>query len=685
MAKHINVALIGNPNTGKSTIFNCLTKLNQKTGNYPGITVEKKEGLCVLSKIRKAHILDLPGIYSLNTNSLDENIVLELILNKNNKDYPDLTFVICEIENLKRNLLLFSQIQDLGIPTVIVINMSDKMKKRGIKIDIKKLEQTLNTKVLLVSGRKQTGIDEIKKTIEQAPITLVKKPSSIELKSIDSAYFDGLKKTFPGHSLYKLWLIITHDALFSSVSRDQISSKRFKLKTPDDIKRLQQKEIILRYEFINDALKDAYLVDKNDEKSFRSKIDKLLTHKIFGYVFLFFVLLFMFQAIYNWSSFPMEKIETIVSWASEFVKNIFPKGILVNLISEGVIPGIGGVIMFIPQIALLFLFISIMEETGYMSRIIFLMDKFMRPFGLSGKSVIPLISGVACAIPAIMASRNIENWKERLITILVTPFTTCSARLPVYLIIIALIIPDKSFGIFSLKGLVLMSLYVLGFITALVAAYILHKTLFIKQRSFFMIEMPRYKIPILKNILFTVIEKTKSFVFGAGKIIISVSIIIWFLASNGPNRPFSFNQDETQISENYTIEDSYLGVIGKTIEPVIKPLGYNWKIGIAVLNSFIAREVFISSLVTIYSVEYSSTEAIINRLKKETKEDSKALLFDLPMGISLLLFYSFAMQCISTLAVVKKETNSWKWPIIQFVFMTGFAYFIALITYQILS
>lgn len=698
MSKQINVALIGNPNTGKTSIFNALTGLNQKVGNYPGITVEKKEGLCKLPRGVKAHILDLPGTYSLNASSLDENVVIELLLNKNDKDFPDVAVVVCDVENLKRNLLLFTQIKDLEIPTILVINMADRMEYKGISLDIPHLEQRLNTKIALVSTRKNKGIDELKELIFNYR-ELSTKPC-MNASEIDKDYFDALHEAFPNQLLYKLWLVITQDVNFGKIERNEIADvTKFKTKSKSDLKRLQQKETIKRYQFINDALKTGQTIDLSSAKDLRIKLDRILTHKIWGYVIFFLILLLIFQAIYDWSSVPMDFIDASFSSLSEWAKQTLPTGIFTDLLAEGIIPGLGGIVIFIPQIAFLFLFISILEESGYMSRVVFLMDRGMRRFGLSGKSVVPLISGTACAIPAIMATRNIESWKERLITILVTPFTTCSARLPVYLIIISLVIPEGRFLGLGYQALTLMLLYLIGFGAALGSAMILNKILKIKNKTFFVIEMPNYKLPLFKNVALTVIEKTKAFVFGAGKIILSISIILWFLASYGPgnfnnaeeivNTEFANqNLSEEEIHQHiasYKLEHSYLGITGHAIEPVIRPLGYDWKIGIALVSSFAAREVFVGTLATIYSVGSDDEETIKNRMAAEINPVYGGPLFNFASGISLLLFYAFAMQCMSTLAIVQRETNSWKWPILQLVIMSAFAYIIALIAFQVLK
>ncbi|MGB5387449.1 MAG: ferrous iron transport protein B, partial [Eudoraea sp.] len=542
MSKNINVALIGNPNTGKTSVFNQLTGLNQKVGNYPGITVEKKEGVCKLPRGVKAHILDLPGTYSLNTTSLDESVVVELLLNKNDKDFPDVAVVISDVENLKRNLLVFTQIKDLKIPAILVINMSDRMPKKGITLDVSLLEEKLNTKIALVSTRQGTGIERIRQLIADYKNLSVK--PNVDATVIAPEYFERLQRTFPNEDLYKLWLVITQDVNFMPIEKKAVQdTSSFTTKTKAELKRLQQKETILRYQFINGVLKETYKVDRNAAKGFRATLDRILTHKILGYLIFLIILLTIFQAIYDWSSIPMDFIDEQFAAASNWIKTTMPPGMFTNLLAEGILAGIGGIVIFIPQIAFLFLFIALLEESGYMSRVVFLMDRIMRPFGLSGKSVVPLISGTACAIPAVMATRNIENWKERLITILVTPFVTCSARLPVYLIIIALVIPEGRIVGLSYQALTLTLLYLIGFGAAIVSAMILNKVLNIKSRSFFMVEMPSYKLPLLKNVAYTVIEKTKSFVYGAGKIILAISIILWFLGSNGYSSNFK-NADE---------------------------------------------------------------------------------------------------------------------------------------------
>ncbi|WP_116790045.1 ferrous iron transport protein B [Flavobacterium psychrotrophum] len=697
----IKIALIGNPNVGKTSVFNQLTGLNQQVGNYPGITVERKAGTCKLPDGSKGLVLDLPGTYSLNASSMDENVVIELLMNKNDKDYPDVAVVVTEVENLKRNLLLFTQIKDLEIPTILVINMADRMEKKGIALDIPYLEQHLNTRIALVSSRKNQGIDHLKDLI--VSYNGLSTQPCLNASSIDPDYFNSLRKIFPSQLLYKLWLVITQDTNFGIIDIKELQGTSF-TKTKPELKRLQQKETIKRYQFINDTLKVGQTIDADKANDLRAKLDRVLTHRVFGYVIFMAILMLIFQSIFSWSSVPMDLIDEGFAWLSAYTAEHMAPGKLTDLIVQGIIPGIGGVVIFIPQIAFLFLFISILEESGYMSRVVFLMDKIMKRFGLNGKSVVPLISGTACAIPAIMSARNIENWRERLITILVTPFTTCSARLPVYTILISLIIPDRYvLGIFNLQGLTLMALYLLGFGGALLAAWILNKVLKLKHKSFFVAEMPNYKMPLFKNVGITVIEKTKAFVMGAGKIILALSVIIWFLGSHGPGDDFK-NAEEIvkadaqqrgispeewdEMTASYQLEHSYIGIAGKAIEPVIRPLGYDWKIGVAIVSSFAAREVFVGTLATIYNIGGNDAEdetTIRQRMAAEIDPQTGEKVFNFASGISLLLFYAFAMQCISTLAIVKKETNSWMWPTIQLVGMSGFAYAVALLAYQLLK
>lgn len=699
--KLVKIALVGNPNTGKTSLFNQLTGLNQKVGNYPGITVDKKEGRCKISEDLTAQIVDLPGTYSINPSTLDETIVLETLLDKNNPSYPELVIVVAEVENLKRNLLLFSQIKDLGIPSLMVINMKDQMKRKGISIDVELLKKELKSEVILVSARKKLGIDALKNQIKNYKNWDTSPIANISGK-IDVDYFKKLKESFSNFPLYKSWLFITQHKHLPFLTREDNKKLQYFIADINKINKYQHKETIYRYQKINEILKKTYFVDKSKATDLRSRLDRILTHRIFGYAIFAAVLFIIFQAIFSWATIPMDYLDSFFLNLKELVLDNLPPGKITNLIAEGIIPGVGGVLIFIPQIAILFIFISILEETGYMSRVVFLMDKIMRRFGMGGKSVIPLISGTACAIPAIMASRNISSWRERLITILVIPFTTCSARLPVYTILISIIIPQKYvFGFINLQGLTLMGLYLIGFTAAIASASLLNFILKVKHKSLFAVEMPNYKIPSAKNILYTVIEKTKAFITGAGSIILAISIVLWFLASHGAQK---FNNAEKivkqQVNEinisnpefnqkvaSFKLEHSYIGMMGKTIEPIIKPMGYDWKIGIALISSFAAREVFVGALATIYNVESTNDNnaTIKERMKNEMNEQTGKKRFNFATGVSLLLFYAFAMQCMGTLAIVKRETKSWKWPLLQLFGMGFLAYFISIITYAILK
>ncbi len=725
MSRPIRVALIGNPNTGKTSVFNRLTGLNQKVGNYPGITVEKKVGVCRLPEGKVAEIIDLPGTYSLNTTSLDESVAVELLLNRNDPDFPDVVGLVSDIENIKRNLLLFTQLKDLRIPSVLILNMADRMERKGIQIDAEAMGERLGAEVVLVSARKGQGFDTLKSAF--ANFASLSTEPCMDITELDPEYFSRLNSAFPSEDPYKLWLVITQDVNFTSLEKKlPESAEGMELRKKEELKRMQHRETVLRYRLINEVLSETYSRDPRAASGWQARLDRLFTHRVGGYLIFFALLLAIFQVIFDWSQYPMDFIDGLFSDMASGLKDILPAGVFTDLLAEGVVAGIGGVVIFIPQIAFLFLFISILEESGYMSRVVFLMDRLMRPFGLSGKSIVPLISGMACAIPAVMATRTIQNWKERLITILVVPFTTCSARLPVYLIIISLVIPAERVLGLGYQPLVLTGLYLLGFASALLTAMLLHQGIRKSHKDFFMVEMPEYRVPQWRNVGITVYEKTRSFVLGAGKIILAISIILWFLGSNGFSQEFRKAEERvTQRFESqglqpqseyfvrqglegvgaaeraalteelthaaleqeiasYRLEHSIIGMLGKGIEPVVRPLGYDWKIGIALITSFAAREVFVGTLATIYSVGSEDPATIQDRMESERTRGGNRPLFNLASGVSLLVFYAFAMQCMSTLAIVKKETNSWKWPLIQLVGMTIMAYLGALLSYQIL-
>lgn len=652
-----SIALLGNPNTGKTSLFNKLTGMTQKVGNYPGVTVEQKVGKMSVNG-QVFQVLDLPGTYSLNPTSQDEKVVLDFVQNELKSQTVELLVYVAEVSNLRRNLLLFTQLRDLGLPVVLAINMADQMNAKRISIDLQKLKEELKTDVLLISVRKGLGIDQLKDYITSNNCKL------------DVAADPELKD----------W-VVSYKA-----QGDKLDLLKIRSNSVNRMKR------------INELI--TYIVKKEPSKLdyLRANLDNIFLHRIFGPVVFLLIMLLVFQGVYAWSVYPMEWIDLLFANISEWLKDSLPEGTLTDLLAEGLIPGIGGVAIFIPQIAILFMFIGFLEESGYMSRVVYITDKVMRKFGLSGKSIIPLLSGTACAIPAVMSTRNIQNDKERLITILVTPFVTCSARLPVYLMMIALVIPATHYLGVNLQAIVLLSLYLIGFLAAFLGALILDKILKMKSQDSFVVEMPDYKLPSAKNVFLDVYNKTKSFVLDAGKIIVALSVIIWFLASHGFSE--EFENAEKIVSEQYAsqgltqenlearitaykVEHSLIGSAGRMIEPVIQPLGYDWKIGVAVLSSFAAREVFIGSLATIYNVGNDEFDSIQNRMSKETRADGSKV-FDLATGVSLLLFYVFAMQCMSTLAVVKTETRSWKWPLVQLFFMTSIAYFAAMVAYQLL-
>lgn len=697
--KALKVALVGNPNTGKSSLFNALTGLNQKVSNYPGITVEKKTGFCKLDRSAIAEIVDLPGTYSLHPSSIDEEVVLQTLTEPENIDRPDVLVAVADATNLKRNLYLFTQVLDLGLPTILVVNMVDQVKKRGIEIDFEKLETSFGVKVLPVNARKAEGVQAVKDAIKQLDGEITRDPVFDVRKSAPN-YAERAKEILGLSGDYAGWLVATQISELNYINSSKVQDiTQLTEESKLNIKKLRIQETIQRYKIVNDLLKEAVVVSPENDRSWTGRVDRIITHKVYGVLVLLGLLFLIFQAIFSWAELPMNLIDSVFSQLSVWVNDSMEPGALTSLIADGIIPGIAGVVIFLPQIFILFTFITLMEETGYMARVVFLMDKLMRRFGLSGKSVVPLISGTACAIPAIMATRNIESWKERLITIFVTPFTTCSARLPVYTVLIGLVIPsEKYFGI-NLQGIVLMFMYMLGFGVALGSAWVMHKLIKPKKSSHFIVEMPAYRMPLYKNVLLTIWGKGKSFVTNAGKIIIALSIILWVMASNGPNDHFtdaekyvtsnasslSLNEDELQQTiDSYKLEHSYIGYLGQAIEPAIRPLGYDWKVGIALISSFAAREVFVGTMATIYSVGADDEMTVMERMGEEMNPITGKPFFSFPVGMSLLMFYAFAMQCISTFAIVKKETNSWVWPISQAVFMTGFAYVVSLVTYQIL-
>ena len=681
--KSLNVALLGNPNSGKTSLFNQLTGLNQKVGNFPGVTVDKKTGTALLASGQKVNILDLPGTYSLYAKSKDEQVVTDILTDTAGKNYPDLLIVTIDASNLRRNLLLLSQAIDLGLPTILALNMVDLADRLGKGVTVSTLEEEYKIPIVPINARKGEGIEEIKKVIG----------SSIELRQmpfLDINELVGLEISKKINQPDQTPYLNLHQLL----STNEVDE--------DAAQAIQTKDTTLRYGKINRIVKKVEQPkEQTGIKVYTDKIDQILTHKVWGYLIFISILFIIFQAIFSLASWPMDLIDKYVSTFSNWLGYTLPAGVLTDLLKDGIVPGIGGVLIFIPQIAILFAFIALLEESGYMSRVVFLMDKIMRKVGLNGKSVVPLISGVACAIPAIMATRNIENWKERLITIFVTPLISCSARLPVYTILIALVIPDETvLGFLNIQGLVLLGLYLLGFIAALFTAWLLKMVIKTGERSFLIMELPTYKKPRWKNVGLVILEKIRTFTFEAGKIIVAISIILWVLASYGPAKEMNaaeeivkasfsepnYSQEEYNVKlANYKLEHSYAAILGKAIEPAIRPLGFDWKIGIALVTSFAAREVFVGTMATLYSVQSGSDEmtSLKSKMKNEISPETGKLVFSLPVGLSLMIFYAFAMQCMSTLAVVYRETKGWKWPILQTVYMSALAYIMALIVFTI--
>lgn len=694
------ITLVGNPNVGKTSLFNKLTGLRQKVGNYPGVTVEKREGTVEKNGINY-HIIDLPGTYSIYPNSLDEEVVFNTLGNKTNKEYPSLAVVVAEPGNLKRSIVLYNQVKDLGVPAIFIINMIDEMEAKGVSVNIEKLEEKLQTKVILTNARNGIGLDELIQQFEYIPKNQI---SDFKAGQLFEKAVEDVKSSLAIKDDYTAYLYLGQkDISFLKPEQKEILSS-IKKKHNVVEKRVQLKDTIDRNQQVEDNFKDILSYNLKNKTTITEKIDHILMHAVFGYVIFFSLLLLIFQAVYTWSGPIMDLIEEIFGYLESTVADSIPAGPLAEILGEAIIPGIGGIVIFVPQIAILFLFISLMEETGYMSRVVYLMDRWLKPFGLSGKSVVPLVSGIACAVPAVMSARNIENSKERMLTILVTPFMTCAARLPIYIVIIALVIPDKEWYGINLQGLTLFVMYILGLFGALGSAVILNLIIKAKHKSILILELPTYKLPDWRNVGLNVWEKTLGFVIGAGKIIFAISIILWVLGKFGPGEQFN-NAEEIVLAHNpkmteeelqnelasYKLEHSYLGRIGGFIEPVVKPLGYDWKMGIGLISSFAAREVFVGTMSTVYSLgdididEASEKGKLLDRMRAEINRNTGKASYTLASGVSLLLFYAFAMQCMSTIAIVKRETNSWKWTLIQAGFMTGFAYIIAFIAYNFLK
>lgn len=701
---NLHIALVGNPNSGKSSLFNALTGLNQKVGNFPGVTVDKKTGSCNLTPGLTVNIVDLPGTYSLYPKRGDEWVTYKVLLNQDPSVRADMVVLLVDASNLKRNLLFCSQIIDLKIPVVVALTMMDLAAAKGIEIDVDGLERELGIPVVAVNPRKNKGIPQLKKVVElrARQLSLASPRAFIANQALATGAIQDVKKLFPEISDYTaIHYLINHEH-FDLPEEMQSGIEAIEAAHNFNHTRIQADEILQRYARIRQIMQHTVAEPDPLEKTlFTEKLDRLFLDRTWGYIILLGVLFLLFQSVFWIAQFPMDAIDWSFSKLGGFLGHLLPEAWWSDLLVNGLLAGLSGILVFVPQIMILFGLITILEDTGYMARISFLSDKLMRKVGLNGKSVMPMISGFACAVPAIMSARNIENKKERLLTILITPLMSCSARLPVYTMLIALVIPrHEVLGIFGLQGLVMMGLYMLGLVMAMIVSYVAKWFIHLKEKSFFILELPIYRAPRWNNVVVTMINKARIFVVDAGKVIMVISLILWALSSFGPphrgqvaaqyDRQIQQHPDQTAAlhkeKQASLLENSYAGILGKVIEPVIRPLGYDWKIGIAVITSFAAREVFVGTMATLYSVEGgkdADQQTLRQRMQSAKREDGSPV-YTLASGVSLMIFYVLAMQCMSTLAVVRRETRSWKWPAIQLVYMTGLAYVFSLIAFQLL-
>ncbi len=690
------IALVGNPNSGKTSVFNALTGLHQKVGNYAGVTVERKTGTFKV-KGEIFTVIDLPGAYSLYPKSEDERIACQILYNTQHEDYPDIVVVVVDATNLKRHLLLCTQIIDLGFPTVLALNMTDLLPAQGITLNIAELSTRLGIPVLPISALKNEGISALKEVLSK-PISQTQK-SIFTIPGELQPVVEEVQKEYQLTNSYLAFHYLMQPQHIQSLSEEQ-RKKLFSLIPQENIV-LMGKETLARLEWI-DAQLDACLTQNPPKTTLEQKADKILTHKIWGYAIFLFILFVIFQAIFTWAEYPMNAIEKGFEWINAQLMANLPESKLTSILTDGIMAGLAGVVVFVPQIAFLFFFMAILEDSGYMSRVVFLLDKIMRKFGLSGKSVVPMLGGMACAVPSIMATRTIENPKERLITILITPLMSCSARIPVYTLLISLFVPSKMFlGIFNARGLVMMGMYILGVLASLLIAVILKKILKNDEKGIFIMEMPLYRKPRWKNVLITIWIQVKTFLWDAGKIIVAISIILWFLANHGGNtfqtlknqnncenlKNDSLKKECEKIQKKQLLEASYAGQAGKLLEPVISPMGLDWKMGIALITSFAAREVFVGTMSTIYSLENAEDNLtdLQNAMQKELNPVTQKPQYTIANGIALMLYYAFAMQCMSTLATIKKETRSWKWTFFSLAYMMLLAYLVATVAYQGIS
>ena len=704
MASPPVVGLVGNPNSGKSSLFNLLTGLRQRIGNFPGVTVEKKSGALALDGLPPVELVDFPGAYSCYPTSLDERLVVQELTNPKGDLFPDAILYVADVTKLDKHLLLFTQLRDLDLPMILVLNMSDLIENTGLQVDVPKLSTKLGVPVVTVSARESRGVAELKQAISD----LLRNPKAFRPE--EPFYEPGvlardvladLRQDLPARNDYHALLLIHHASWLKHVpekTRHKVQNAR--VKNEFHSLRAQVEETMERYDTFEPIVK-ATVRHAGDNSSTSDRLDNTLTHHLWGPVIFVALMLLLFQALFAWSGWPMDGIEWFFGKLGGGVRTGLGEGWLTDLLVDGIIAGLGGVLVFVPQIALLFLFITILEEVGYMARAAYMFDSLMQRFGLNGRSVVALISGHACAIPAIMSTRTIANWKERLLTILVTPLTSCSARIPVYVILISFAVPQESVWGFGYQGLAFAGLYFLGILSAMLSALAFKFILKTRERSFLMLELPDYRTPVWRNVGVTVWQKVKSFIVEAGQVILLISIVLWGLSSYGPTADMaaadlraetiivneSLDEDAAaDILAGERLEASYAGHIGKFIEPAIRPLGYDWKIGIALFTSFAAREVFVGTMATIYSVGSAGDDElrVRDRMAEEINPRTGEPVYNRATAWSLLVFYVFAMMCMSTLAVTKRETGGWKWPVIQFTFMTVLAYVSAMVVYQVL-
>lgn len=698
------VALAGNPNAGKSSIFNLLTGLRQKTANFPGVTVEKKTGSFKLGAA-DVQLIDLPGTYSLFPNSKDEKLVCQVLCNPQNESYPDLVIYVADVNQLERHLLLASQIIDLGIPTIVVLNMIDVFLENGHQLETQPLADFLKVPVLTMDARNGEGLENLK---QQINLFITQGGSSFTRASQIYTFSEteekaaNLTQDWLGiEQPYRAKLTAHHHNWFDFIPTDLHAQLADKLPSTgfEDI-RIQIQETMRRFAVIQEVLPGVIETHTSREQKLSISLDNVLTHKIGGPVIFFGLMFIIFQSIFALAEYPMTWIEDGFSYLGAHTRQWLPDSWFTDLLVDGLLAGLSGVLVFAPQIVILFFFLALLEESGYMSRVVYMFDHIMQKFGLNGRSMVSLISSGACAIPAIMSTRTIGSWKERIITIMVAPLIPCSARIPVYTVLIALMVPaGLHYGPFNAQGLVFMALYLLGIVASLGVAFVLKLILKSDERSYLMLELPAYKKPIWSNVGLEVWDKLLAFVTNAGKVIVIISLGLWFLASYGPGNDIEAAAEKSRTSNQHLLpeqqqavlqsarlEASYAGMIGKWLEPAIAPLGFDWKIGISLITSFAAREVFVGTMATIYSIGGDAEESSVReRMAAELKPGTDQPMYDTATSMSLLIFYAFALQCMSTLAVTRKETNSWKWPAIQFVLMTSMAYLGSWLVYNLLS